>query len=114
MTRKEEIEQAALRYSDVYESMQSFYEGAEWADQNPSEAALAMYLGKKGWPLSTYGIPTYEEAAKTIEEYYQYKRKQWLEKACEWFEQNLHMYNTAECFGDRQKFIEDFKKTMKE
>jgi len=33
MNRKEEIEQAALRHSDVYENMQSFYKGGEWADQ---------------------------------------------------------------------------------
>ena len=36
-----------------------------------------------------------------------------IEKAIEWFEQNLHMYNTSECLGDRKEFIEDFKKAMK-
>ncbi len=29
MNRKEEIKQATLRHSDVYENMQSFYKGAE-------------------------------------------------------------------------------------
>ena len=27
-----------------------------------------------------------------------------------WFDENLHMYNTSECIGDREAFIEDFKK----
>ena len=39
---------------------------AEWADEHPREENIAAYLGKKGWPLSTYGIPTFEEASKTL------------------------------------------------
>lgn len=26
-----------------------------------------------------------------------------------WVDENLHMYNTSECTGDREAFIEDFK-----
>lgn len=118
MTRKEEIEQAAENTPmDIYEkSIITFIKGAEWADEHPSEANIAMYLGKKGWPLSTYGIPTYEEASKTLDEYYEYKKKQWFDKACKWIENgcvftdidgskivNTEMYKTI---------IEDFRKEM--
>ena len=37
-----------------------------------------------------------------------------IDKAYEWFEENLHMYNTSECEGDRIDFVEDFKKAMEE
>jgi hypothetical protein len=33
-----------------------------------------------------------------------------IEDAIKWFKENLHMYNTSECTGDREAFIEDFKK----
>ena len=82
--RKEQIEKAAwCNYPLINGGEDKFIQGAEWADANPCEANLAMYLGKKGWPLSTNGIPTYEEAAKTLDEYYEYKKKQWLEKGDE-------------------------------
>ena len=37
-----------------------------------------------------------------------------IDKVCKWFEENLHMYNTSECRGDRIAFVEDFKKAMEE
>ena len=37
-----------------------------------------------------------------------------IDKVCKWFEENLHMYNTSECEGDRIDFVEDFKKAMEE
>lgn len=33
-----------------------------------------------------------------------------IEDVIKWFEENLHMYNTSECNGDKEAFIEDFKK----
>ena len=117
MNREEQIEQAAPWFPTLAEDI-SWKMGAKWADNNPSEANIAMYLGKKGWPLSTYGIPTYEEAAKSLDEYYEYKKKQWIDKTCEWIEENSYDYlEFGEAgFGasfDYTKLIEDFKNYMK-
>lgn len=90
----------------------------KWADENPSEANIAMYLGKKGWPLSTYGIPTYEEAAKTLDEYYEYKKNQWLDKACKWLKENIENYYYLDEAYDQvisiKRILEDFPKAMEE
>ena len=37
-----------------------------------------------------------------------------IDKVYKWLEENLHMYNTSECRGDRIAFVEDFKKAMEE
>ena len=37
-----------------------------------------------------------------------------IDKVYKWLEENLHMYNTSECKGDRIAFVEDFKKAMEE
>ena len=41
-------------------------------------------------------------------------KEETLDKVCKWLEENLHMYNTSECKGDRIAFVEDFKKAMEE
>ena len=116
MTRKEEIEQAAS-FSNMISN--DFIRGTEWADENPSEDHIAAYLGKKGWPLSSQGIPTYEQANKMMLEYFEYKKIQWIEKAC-WFIKNHHhefsFWNTEEheLEFSTQKFIEDFRKAMEQ
>lgn len=33
-----------------------------------------------------------------------------LDKICKWLENNMHMYNTEECIGDRKAFIKDLRK----
>jgi len=113
MTRKELIQQEAdIRFPDNPVAQSRFKDGAEWADKNPSEANIAMYLGKKGWPLSTCGVPTYEEAARTLDEYYEYKRKQLIERAKKWFEyQNEWRDLDGVRHCDLADF-EDFLKTM--
>ena len=128
MNRKEQIEEAAIDYqlstkpqaiggdmfADECRRMNinpSFVKGAEWSDENPSEDNIAAYLGKKGWPLSTQGIPTYEEAAETFMEAYEHKRKQWLEKACEWLNK---YYNEVTRAFLLYEDIEHFKKYMED
>jgi hypothetical protein len=114
MTRKEERIHYAMSFQgkgmdneELKEIIRlAVLDGATWADANPSEENIAMYLGKKGWPLSTYGIPTYEEAAKTLYEYYEYKRKQWIEKAKKWFEEQNEWFDPN---GIRHCGLEDFE-----
>ena len=67
------------------------------------EGHIAAYLGKKGWPLSTYGIPTYEQASKMMLEYYEYKKKQWIDEACEFIRENTAL---------EHEFYRDFRKAM--
>lgn len=113
MTRKEEIKrQADIQYGDN-PCNAAFCFGAEWSDQNPSENQIAMYLGEKGWPLSTYGIPTYEEAAESLSEYYEYKRKQWIDEVCKFLgdADKYHRYDPAGF--DTGRLIEDFLEMMK-
>lgn len=117
MTRKEQIQQEAkIRFPDNPIAQSRFKDGAEWSDANPNEANIAMYLGKKGWPLSTYGIPTYEEATKTLDEYYEYKRKQWFEQACKWFKENFmngHKWEISTYeFENIQSMVDEFRKYM--
>jgi hypothetical protein len=110
MKRKEEIREAASNsYPIIKGGDDKFIQGAEWADNNPSEDHIAAYLGKKGWPLSTYGIPTYEQATKMMMEYYEYKKKQWIDEACEWLKNNVPNY-----FGHSEvyPYIDDFRKVV--
>lgn len=46
MKRKEQIDNASYEYTGEYTNS-DFHFGAEWADNNPSEEHIAMYLGKK-------------------------------------------------------------------
>lgn len=127
MKREEEREQASINYqmskypmaiggdafADMIHKMNinpSFIAGAEWADNNPSEEHIAAYLGKKGWPLSSQGIPTYEQANKMMQQYYEYKKKQWFEKTCKWLEEDI-----AQLTGvDSCAIIESFKQVVGE
>lgn len=63
MTRKEEIwHQALISHKNCYDD---YVNGAEWADENPSEEHIAAYLSKKGWPLNRNGeVVSYDEALK--------------------------------------------------
>lgn len=65
-----------------YDIKQAFEKGAEWADKNPNSKTIAEYLYKeKGYPISLNGdIPTYEEVAKHVQAYNNYKMRQ---KACD-------------------------------
>lgn len=56
--------------------------------------------------MSTYGIPTYEQANKMMLEYYEYKKKQWIDEACEYIKEYAPI--DYDCDG----FVEDFRKAM--
>lgn len=125
MTRKEEIEKKAKiranQYShpvEWYDCYRHWIEGAEWADTNPNEQAIAKYLyEKKGYPIDLNGnIPSFEDTMKDVEKYDNYKKKQFIEKACEF----LKSYRQDTCDGTgyiagvvNDKTIEDFKNYMK-
>lgn len=105
MARKEEIDNASYEYTGEYTNS-DFHFGAEWADEHPREEHIAAYLGKKGWPLSSQGIPTYEQANKMMLEYYEYKKKQWIDEACKYIKEYAPI--DYDCDG----FVEEFRKAM--
>lgn len=126
MTREDEIINSAKEHGkqtffcDLVKSASSngvnsayglgFIEGAVWADNNPSQEALAKELYRLGYTITLNGdiIPRAEEE-KAINSYIEYQKSQVIDKACEWLEpvfKDLAGYN---CSGD---LIEDFKKAM--
>jgi hypothetical protein len=123
MERKEQIKQA----SDNYYKNKSwtsgcFIAGAEWSDANPNEENIAAYLFKQGWPLKGTHVPTYEEAKKAVESCYFYKKKQWIDNACEWLKERLvfdepntwHTDLEENYLSIKDKVINDFRKEMEE
>ena len=78
------------------------------------KAPEKLYLRKRNkLPLEVVRDKWYETDPQSIYGSVEYTRTDaFIEKALRWFEQNLHMYNTAEALGDRQCFIEDFRKYM--
>lgn len=121
MTRKEitksrayQISNAALEHaSSAKNVVEAFEAGAEWADATPSENHIAAYLGKKGWPLSSQGISTYEESTKIFFEYYEHNKKQWIDKATNWIALNAELYGGFN-HGKLNEMVEKFKKSMEE
>jgi hypothetical protein len=126
--RKEQIEEAAIDYQlgtkpmaiggDMFAEEArrlninpSFVKGAEWSDENPSEDNIAAYLGKKGWPLSTQGVPTFEEASEIIMEGCTHQKEQWMKKACVWLN---NFYNDKTHAYLLNEDIEAFVKYMGE
>lgn len=102
MKRKEEIREAAKEFT-YHSGDYGFIEGAEWSDEHPSEDNIAKYLSERGWPVSTNGVVTYEAATKSMQSYYEYKRKQWIDSACEFIRENTAL---------ESEFYKDFRKVM--
>lgn len=140
MTREEEIINAAKEHGkqtffcDLVKSASSkgvnsayglgFIEGAVWADNNPSQKALAKEMYRLGYTITLNGdiIPRAEEE-KAMKSYIEYQKSQVIDKACEWLEKNIRNYinweynefhQCVEYDGgiDIEKMISDFKKVM--
>ena len=102
MKRKEEIDNASYECTGEYTNYE-FHCGAEWSDEHPSKNNIAKYLSERGWPVSTNGVITYEDATKSMQSYYEYKRKQWIDRACEFIKENTAL---------ESEFYIDFRKVM--
>lgn len=137
MTREEEIINSAKEHGkqtffcDLVKSASSkgvnsayglgFIEGAVWADNNPSQKALAKELYRLGYTITLNGdiIPRAEEE-KAMKSYIEYQKSQVIEKAVEWLIDNFATsevddYNQTTVktwFVDTDEMIEDFKKAM--
>lgn len=100
MTREEEIKQAAQAYypsGSLHEerTVSAFVRGAKWADENQP----GMSKMKKDYELA-----------------FLLKKRELIKKACEWLEDtdfDMEYWNSEEGFCKR-KFIEEFRKVMKE
>lgn len=101
MTREEEIKQAAQAYypsGSLYEerTVSAFVRGAKWADENPQGMS---------------------KMRKDYEFLFMLKKRELIEKACEWIKNNKHLYKELS-FGslniDWDKFIREFRKAMEE
>ena len=119
MTREEAIDNAKTAFYErvleddyYYDPRDCFEEGAKWADKNPNPQNIAEYLYKeKGYPISLNGeIPTFEETMKAVQDYYAYKEKLWIEKACNWLREQKEMIGIS----FQEDFIERFKIAMEE
>jgi len=103
--------------TDVKASLEGFIEGAKWADNNPSQQALAKELYRLGYTTTLNGdiIPRDEEE-KAMKSYIEYQKSQVIEKACEWLKENIHKYREYDESGfyhEKSKFLfKDFKKAM--
>lgn len=94
-----------------------FIEGAVWADNKPSQQALAKELYRLGYTITLNGdiIPRAEEE-KAMKSYIEYQKSQVIDKACEWLEENINKYlyintdwNTPQL---DYEFLKKFKKAM--
>lgn len=114
MTRKEEREQSAknfesLEYNSPYTN---FIQGAEWSDNNPDKRNVYTKdeLRKMGFGFDLNGnIVTPKEEEEMIKEYIVYKKKQWLDKACEWLKEQEEMIGIS----FQEDFIIRFREAMK-
>lgn len=100
MTREEEIKQAAKAYypsGSLYEerTVSAFVRGAKWADENQ---------------------PGMTKMRKDYEFLFMLKKKELIQKACEWLEDtdfDMEYWNSEEGFC-KGEFIEEFRKAMEE
>lgn len=94
-----------------------FIEGAVWADNNPSQQALAKELHRLGYGITLNGdIISKADENEEIERYVEYQKNKLIEKACEWLEENINKYlyintdwNTPQL---DYEFLKKFKKAM--
>ena len=101
MIREEEIKQAAQAYypsGSLHEerTVSAFVRGAKWADENPQGMT---------------------KMRKDYEFLFMLKKRELIEKACEWIKNNKHLHKELS-FGslhiDWDKFIREFRKAMEE
>lgn len=102
----------------------------EWPEKD-GELLTALFLKKQkknsytkeellnmGFGFTLNGdIVTPEEEKKLIEEYINHKKNQWINKACEWLENNLDCMASMTPEGELYwlpNCIDNFRKTMEE
>ena len=118
MTRQDEIRQAAFAKEIGALARETFQMGAEWADEHPSEKAINKRLYELGYGMSLNGdIVTRQQVSESMERYVKYKKKQLIDKACEWLKN--YRQDTPDGTGYisgivNDRTIEDFRKAMEE
>ena len=104
---------------DICDYLLGFLDTLEVKDVD-LDIGLLKALIKDAKVNSSNGIPTYEEAAKSLDKYYECKKKQWIDKACNGLREHLVFEEENKWCTDlqdnppsnKEKMINDFCKTM--
>ena len=81
---------------------------------------IIKYLIEKGYPVTTGGdVPTFEQSMQAMTDLYNYKKKEWLETACNWLIKNTYKHIDDDSrlqmsFAYTVDMIKDFRKAMEE
>ena len=84
----------------------------KWADENPSSRCYTkQQLRDMGFAFTTNGdIVTPDDMGNMAERFFEYRKKEWIEKACGWLRENRNdLYNV-----DTNGFIKLFRRAMEE
>ena len=136
MTREEQIIEAGAYYScglrppktcghNMHElvyinSNLAFEAGAKWADEHPdsNRTYTKQQLIDMGFAFTTNGdIVTPGQSNEDLKKYLQYKKRKFIEKACDWLELHINDDKYYSCIGEETLMpylIEDFRKAMEE
>ena len=118
MTREEQIQKLIDEENGIDNYGFSDYQvevldDARFADENLNFKTIAEYLYKeKGYSDSLNGykyITTFKEIMKDVQIYNNYKKDEWIEKACNWLREQKEMIGIS----FQEDFIERFKMAMK-
>lgn len=63
----------------------------KWADENPSSRCYTkQQLRDMGFAFTTNGdIVTPDDMGNMAERFFEYRKKEWIEKACEWIKEHI-------------------------
>lgn len=118
MTREEEIKEVSKqRHLEKYNCegfCPDFEAGIRWADEHPSQKALAKELHKLGYAITLNGdVISKENEDKAIENYVHYQKQKLIEQACDWLfehsDDSIVMGDNGVYEFDRELLIESFK-----
>lgn len=122
MTREEQRKTASYEFATKFGGSDPtmmeivalwFRRGAKWSDEHPDEQMIAKYLyEKKGYPIDLNGnLPSFEETMKDVVQYDNYKKKQWVDKACEWLKDRVE-HDSIDYPMASEHLVDEFKEYM--
>jgi hypothetical protein len=125
MTRHEQILSAVQkRFSSndkhLVSKISTFIDGAKWADEHPdsNHTYTKQQLIDMGFAFTTNGdIVTPEQSNEDLKKYLQYKKRKFIEDACDWLVMNASDYAISTTGDDDDcvvslDMVEDFRKAM--
>lgn len=98
--------------------MKNVKEGAKWDDENLDSTNIytKQELRDMGFAFDLNGnIRTLEECYESSVQYLEYRKREFIDKACEWLKRHLYDYDYVEgfeVFRNVESFTKDFRKAM--